>query len=121
MEEERKWMEKAEEDLKIARFNSEGNMLNAAGFYAQQAAEKALKAVYIRKHKKLWKTHDLSILASEVKAPQSLKKKCAELSRAYTITRYPDVEETYSKGDIKIFLETAKMVIEWSRKELSRK
>jgi HEPN domain-containing protein len=37
------WLDQAEHDIEVAEYNFEGNMLDAAAFYSQQAAEKALK------------------------------------------------------------------------------
>jgi len=37
------WLEEAEHDIDVAEYNLEGNMLDAAAFFSQQAAEKALK------------------------------------------------------------------------------
>ena len=37
------WLEEAEHDIDVADYNLKGNMLDAADFYSQQAAEKALK------------------------------------------------------------------------------
>jgi HEPN domain-containing protein len=39
------WLEQAEHDIEVAEYNLEGNMLDAAAFYSQQAAEKALKSL----------------------------------------------------------------------------
>lgn len=48
MEEEvKRWIEKAEKDLKVAEFNLNGKQYEAAGFFTQQAVEKALKALYV--------------------------------------------------------------------------
>jgi len=53
------WLEQAEHDIEVAEYNLKGNMLDAAAFYSQQAAEKALKSLYILKLNELWKVHDL--------------------------------------------------------------
>ena len=41
------WLEQAEHDIEVAEYNFNGNMLDAAAFYSQQAAETALKSIYI--------------------------------------------------------------------------
>ena len=49
MKESSRWWKHSLSDLETAEYNLKGGMLNAAAFYAQQAAEKALKAVQIEK------------------------------------------------------------------------
>ena len=59
------WLEQAEHDIEVAEYNFNGNMLDAAAFYSQQAAEKALKSIYISEFNKLWKVHDLVRIAKK--------------------------------------------------------
>ena len=40
------------------------------------------------------------------------------LSRAYVVTRYPDVEETYTSKEVEDFIKTAEEVIKWAKKKL---
>jgi HEPN domain-containing protein len=54
-----KWINKAEKDLMAAKMNFQQGLYEVASFLSHQAAEKALKALYILKFKRLWKTHDL--------------------------------------------------------------
>ncbi len=69
MEEVKKWIEKAKKDLDDAEFNFINNRFEVAAFLSHQAAEKALKALYILKFKKLWKIHDLVELGKTLNAP----------------------------------------------------
>ena len=87
----KKWWEQAKEDIDSAKFNLEGGKYKVASFLAQQAVEKALKALYIKKFKSLKKTHDLVSLAKELKLEQEIVQECKQLSPAYIYTRYPDV------------------------------
>jgi len=48
MREAEEWWGKARKDLETADYNLKGNMLDAAAFFAQQAAEKALKSLQIK-------------------------------------------------------------------------
>jgi HEPN domain-containing protein len=50
-----KWVVKAERDLSDAEFNLINGRYEVAAFLAHQASEKALKALYILKFKRLWK------------------------------------------------------------------
>ena len=52
MEEIKKWLEQAEKDFETAKYNLEGDKIEAGMFFLQQSVEKALKAVHIKKNKK---------------------------------------------------------------------
>ncbi len=114
----KEWMKKAEEDLDVALYNFKGNKLNAALFFSQQSAEKALKAVYIKKFGKLWKTHDLVELGKEINVPANILEICAALNPAYLITRYPNIDENYKKSDVQSLIEEAKVILKWSKENL---
>jgi len=112
-------MEKAEEDLDTAMFNFSGRRYKASAFFCQQAAEKALKALLLKRGKGLIKTHDLVVLARKSNAPKVILEHAKELTLAYTYARYPDVPEIKNiKRKAKIFLDYAQSVIEWTKKSL---
>jgi len=95
-------MEKAEQDLDTAKYNIKGKKLAGGLFFLQQSAEKALKVLYIKKFKKLFKTHN-----------------CELLSPAYQYTRYPDVAKvTALEQRADEFLEYAEEVLRWAKKNL---
>ena len=73
MKEIEKWIEKAEKDLNDAEFNLVNGRFEIAAFLSHQAAEKALKALYILKFKRLWKIHDLGKLSLAIKASKKIK------------------------------------------------
>ena len=70
-------MEKAEKDLKRAQLLFDNADFEGCCFHSHQAAEKALKALYILKFKRLWKIHDLEKLALTLNA----KKEMVEISK----------------------------------------
>ncbi len=113
------WIERAKYDLKGAEHSADSEIFDHAVFWCQQAAEKALKAVYIKKTGKLKKVHDLVLLAREVGLPPALLKRCKELTLAYVYTRYPDFNEDEDiEKTAEEFLSYAKEVITWSEKQL---
>ena len=66
MEEEiANWLKKAEHDLNAVKSSIKTKNYDWACFQAQQAAEKALKALFIKKYKRLWKIHDLVKLLND--------------------------------------------------------
>ncbi|MBC8521869.1 MAG: HEPN domain-containing protein [Methanomicrobia archaeon] len=113
------WLEQAEHDVEVAEYNLKGNMLDAAAFYSQQAAEKALKSLYISKFNELWKVHDLVRIAKRIQAPTKIVELCAKITPAYSTTRYPDVGKEYGRGDVEEILRSAKEVLEWVKKNLN--
>jgi HEPN domain-containing protein len=90
--------------------------LDVAAFLCHEAAEKALKALFIRRFKKLWKTHDLFELAKKLRADKKIVEISKELNPHYIATRYP-VVETYSKEDVERYVKLAEEVIRWAEKE----
>ena len=120
MEEDiQRWLDQAIEDLETARFNFKGDRYRAAAFFSQQAAEKALKALYIKRFKKLKKIHDLFILATELNLPKELVDLCKELSPAYTYTRYPDVIEIKDIEEVsEDLINHAEKIIKWIQERI---
>jgi HEPN domain-containing protein len=114
-----KWIIKAEKDLSDAEFNLANGRYEVAAFLAHQAAEKALKALYILKFKRLWKIHDLKELAVKVDAPKEIIKIGDALNPHYIQTRYP-VEVTYDEELAEEAVENAKKVVEWIKKKLKK-
>ncbi len=119
MEEEIKnWLESGKNDLKTASYNLDGGRLDAAAFFAQQAAEKFLKAMQIKKLGKFEKTHDLVLLAKSVGAPTRIIKLCEILAPFYTVTRYPDVRISYGKEKVSSAVEASEKVGRWVEQNL---
>ena len=75
------WFKKAEHDLKAVQGSIKTENYDWACFQAQQAAEKALKALFIKKYKRLWKIHDLVKLGEKINAPKEILNSCDELYR----------------------------------------
>lgn len=113
-----KWIEKAGSDLDTARYNLRGKRMDAAVFYSQQAAEKGLKAVQIEKVGKFDKIHDLVRLAKSVDADKRIVELCDKINPAYFVSRYPDMEEMYDKGDVDEILKACEEVLGWIKKRL---
>jgi len=113
------WFKKAEEDFETAKYNLEGNKIGAAVFFLQQSAEKALKAVYIKRFKNLIKVHDLVLLARKLKAPIMIVELCKELSPAYQYTRYPDIIPVANlKEKSTKFVDSVKEILKWTKKNI---
>ena len=117
--EERDWMQKAKKDLEAAKSSFDAGHYEWVCFQSQQAAEKSLKAVYIKKYKKLLKVHDLVLLAKKVLAPKEILDFCKELTLAYQYSRYPldsKINNFNAKADK--FLIYAEKIIKWTEKNV---
>jgi HEPN domain-containing protein len=112
-----RWLEQARANLDVARYNVQGNYHFAACFWAQQAAEQALKAFlygqglrFVRGHS----VYDLAERCLEQKADLGLDPiALALLDRFYIPTRYPNglpggiPAEVYTAADSQRALELA--------------
>lgn len=118
MKEAKRWLEKAEKDLLAAEINLRQDLYEVSAFLSHQAAEKALKALYVLKFRRLWKIHDLEKLCLALKAKEIVKM-CRKLNPHYIETRYP-VESKYTKEVAKTALKNAKKVVMWVKRRLKR-
>ena len=93
MERSRDWINQAEGDLLHARNDVAGGYYEWACFSAQQAAEKAVEAVFQRLGAEAW-GHSVADLLQELAerraVPHRLRDAALELDKAYIPTRYPN-------------------------------
>ena len=126
MEEEiKRWLDQAKAELKSAKNAIQYKDYYVASFLAQQAAEKALKAVLLHAGKGLVKIHNLVTLGRKADAPSKLLDRCDRLNTLYIETRYPDIGKeipskkftlSMSKEDIQV----AEEVVKWSKTKISK-
>ena len=84
------WMEQAEADLKAANDNITTKNYFVTANLSQQAAEKALKALYLKKEKRTPpKIHDVVDLARTLGAPENIIKTLSFLTPAYLQSKSP--------------------------------
>jgi HEPN domain-containing protein len=87
-------------------------------FDAQQAAEKAIKAVLVLRQRRFPKTHDLAdlldlVAATDVGVPPEVLD--AKRLTPYAVAgRYPGVSEDASEEDYREALKTAEKVVAWA-------
>lgn len=113
--EAREWLSKAESDADAAEYNIKGQYYEVAAFLCQQAAEKALKAIYINDFGELVKTHDLHFLGKRTNAPENILDACDALSGLYVESRYPTGYANFSAEKVRAAMECAMKVIEWAK------
>lgn len=123
--EAKRWIRWAEEDLAAAR-----GMLNRPGFvprhacgFAQQAAEKALKAVLVFLQIDFPKTHDLDELSDLIPSGWQAKSDHPDLSQLTQWSveaRYPRRSTGASVDDAQIAVDQAKGVVAAVRRDLAQ-
>jgi HEPN domain-containing protein len=93
MERSSDWLAQARRDLEHARSDLDGRFYEWACFSAQQAAEKALKAVFQERGAVAW-GHSAADLLRELESTEAaatdLMERALELDKSYIMARYPD-------------------------------
>jgi len=85
------WLAQAERDLAQAEMSAANSLHEWACFAAQQAAEKAVKALHLARGQEAW-GHMVAKLLAELPlpVPEMLVEKGRVLDNFYVATRYPD-------------------------------
>jgi len=122
MERSQDWIDEAVGDLEHAKSDLEHEFHNWACFSAQQAAEKAVKAVFQRMGAEAW-GHSVADLLQEL-APHhpvtsSLIDGALELDKAYIPSRYPNAHpsgsprQRYTEREAKRLIGYAEEIVEF--------
>jgi len=129
MERSADWMDQAEGDLEHARSDLNGGFHEWACFSAQQAAEKALKAVFQKFGGEAW-GHSVADLLEEFGksqlVPEDLKNIALELDKAYIPTRYPNAHPSgsprrrYTNKEAERMIGYAERIVEFCKSFLSK-
>ena len=121
------WMNHAESDMKIARLASDDPDIRPeqACFHAQQAAEKAFKAVLLSQGIQFPLTHDIEVLIGIAEKhglglPSEI---ClAGILTPYAVeTRYPGFWFAVSSDEVDEALRMARQTLAWAKELLSAK
>lgn len=115
----REWLNRARSDLALSHsVPGEDVYLEDLCYHAQQAAEKALKAVLLHQKVDFPYTHNVAellelVAASGVAIPQRLTE--AERLNDYAVTaRYPGVDDPVEATEHREAVALAREVVEWS-------
>lgn len=99
MERSKDWIDEAEGDLEHAKSDTERGFYNWACFSAQQAAEKAVKAVFQKLGAEAW-GHSVADLLTELAEKHNITEElinaALELDKAYIPARYPNAHPSGS-------------------------
>ena len=114
----REWLNRARSNLALAKAKRKGIYLEDLCFDAQQAAEKAIKALLIKLNVNFPYVHDLAeLLTSVEKAGQAVPeriKRAEKLSRFAVFTRYPGIGPAIKETEYKEAVEVAMTVVKWA-------
>ena len=123
------WLRQADADLRHARHARDHGDYNWSAFASHQAAEKAIKAVFQRRHLEAW-GHTLSALLenlrSEGQPSADLVDAAKELDKHYIPTRYPNGFERgapvdfYTRREAEQAIANAEALLEWCRHQIDR-
>jgi HEPN domain-containing protein len=108
----------------LAHSQGQGILLEDLCYQAQQAAEKALKAVFISKGKLFPFTHDLDRLLLELEGMGMVIDGAADqagfLTRYAVETRYPYASEPVERAEYGEALHLAESVLAWATLQVGR-
>ena len=125
MDEAKKWLNMAREDLLWAQASLKEEIWRGACFAAQQAAEKSLKAYLLAKGKSIPRIHDLVSLNDQCgnidKEFNELINSCNFISPYYLSSRYPDIAEfeEYSGEMAGTVVQKAEEIVEFIKSKLT--
>ena len=114
----REWLNRARSNLKVAGMNAEGIYLEDLCFNAQQAAEKAIKAVLVLRKVEFPYVHDIARLLALVEgAGQDVPESVWDadgLTPFAVITRYPDMAPPMDIAQYRELVAIAERVLAWA-------
>jgi HEPN domain-containing protein len=113
----REWLNRARSNLALAQMHLPEAYLEDLCFQAQQAAEKAIKALLIKQGVVFPYVHDLARLLTILEEagepiPETIRNAEA-LTRYAVMTRYPGLAEPVTEAQYEEAIATAEEVIQW--------
>ena len=118
----REWMNRAGGNLALAKTRIPGVYLEDLCFYAQQAAEKAIKAVLITREIEFPYVHDLgsllSLLEEAGEAVPEAMRTAVSLTTYATATRYPNTGAPVTEQEYQEAIAIAEAVVRWAEQRL---
>jgi HEPN domain-containing protein len=118
----REWLNRARSNLALARRPIEGVLFEDQCFDAQQAAEKAIKAVFIHHGLSFPYTHDLARLLRHLKGrglkiPKYVLESKLLTQFAFEL-RYPGLAAPVSNREYRHAVRVAERVVSWAEKHI---
>lgn len=111
-------------DLRAAEWNQQGQFSYVVSWLAQQAAEKALKALWLERHgEEPPRTHAVQFLGRELDVPPSMQADLDLVAPVFGQVRYPELAgpapvDSISEAAANAHLAAAGRVLAWIAEEL---
>jgi HEPN domain-containing protein len=95
----------------------------ASVFFAQQAAEQALRAANVQKLQKVPRGHNLIQMCNALEAPLEVMNSAAELNPEFLATRNPEAvsgvpAQNYDRKSARLHLRCAQTIVDWIKASL---
>ncbi len=121
-EDPREWLNRAWSDLLLAKSQEEGIYLEDLCFHAQQAAEKAVKALLIKRSIEFPYVHDIGELFTLLEEagqeiPETVRQ-AERLTRFAVFTRYPGIAHPITEEEYEEAIKIAREVIRWAEERV---
>ena len=119
------WIRHAWQDMAVVRLVEDDEIApEIITFHAQQAVEKALKALLIQRQVDFPRTHVIGVLLglckeSGYKIDENLEE-AATLSRYAVASRYPGETDPITRNEAKIAGNLATQVLNWAENQISK-
>ena len=118
------WWRQAEADLESAELLLVSSVYYAVSWFSHQAAEKAIKALYLERNwRDASRVHDLNLLGRHVGVPVEVSRDLATLDPAFGLTRYPTAlglapVDTITAPIGTRHIDAARRILQWVKSEL---
>ncbi len=118
----REWLNRARSNLLLAESEKGDVYLEDLCFHAQQAAEKAVKALLIHREVEYPYAHDLAELLTLLQLagldlPESVRK-ASKLTRFAIVTRYPGTQGPVAQEEYEEAISAAEEVVQWVERQV---
>lgn len=119
----REWLNRARSNLSRAKAKTPDIYLEDLCFDAQQAAEKAIKAVLLKERVSFPYVHDLARLLTLLEEageeiPAAVRQ-AEDLTRYAVVTRYPGLTEPVTEAHYQQAVASAEAVVRWAEERIS--
>jgi len=121
-EDPREWLNRACSNLVLARAEGQGIYLEDLCFNAQQAAEKAVKALLIKHDVEFPYVHDIAELLTLLeiagqKIPEAVRQ-AERLTKFAVLARYPGIAPPINREEYEEAIALAEKIVRWGEEQL---
>lgn len=118
----REWLNRARSALSLAKAQSAEVYLEDLCYQAQQAVEKAVKALLIKRNVEFPYVHDiaelLTVLEDAGQEIPEFARQAERLTRFAVFTRYPGIVPPISREEYEEAVRVAEQVVRWAEEQM---